>query len=245
MTADQHTPRWRHLVDGAASIAVVIVCLIAAWKLLSPDTVPGARAPRQPSPRQEVAAQLPTEPVSLEGAKLRGNPSAPIAVIEYSDFQCPYCATYAREVKPTLISTYVDSGKVLMAFRHLPLSAIHPTAQLAAEASECANERNKFWELHDLFFRNQSSLTAQTVREYARSTGIEIDLHECSSKYAARVLADARTAEALGVSGTPTFLIGTLEPNQHVKVLARLTGAAPFHRFRREIERLLTTRGAP
>jgi protein-disulfide isomerase len=144
----------------------------------------------------EVAA---TDPI-------KGNPNAPITIVEYSDFQCPYCA----RVNPTLeqvMKTYGDKVKIV--FKDFPLPN-HPQAPKAAEAAHCAGEQGKFWELHDRMFANQQALQVPNIKEYATAVGLDMNaFSQCldSGKHAARVTENLRTGEALGVGSTPTLYI--------------------------------------
>lgn len=135
-----HASGWRGVLETITTIAVLVFCLVATWKLLRQRVDPGAgplAVPSRPVESGEAAVPIPSLPVSLEGAAIKGNASAPIALIEFSDFQCPYCAAFARETLPQLEAMYVGSGKVLVAFRHLPLPTIHPFSRAAAEAAVC------------------------------------------------------------------------------------------------------------
>jgi protein-disulfide isomerase len=134
-------------LDVFAAVLVIIVGTLALWRSLHSTRTPVAAREARPAP------PLPTEPVSLDGAALKGSSSANIAIIEYSDFQCPYCAKFVRDTFPLLNRRYIETGKVLFAFRHLPLDNIHSLAHRAAENAECARQQGKFWEMHDALSR--------------------------------------------------------------------------------------------
>jgi protein-disulfide isomerase len=163
--------------------------------------------------------------LSLEGAALEGNRSARIALIEYSDFQCPFCGNFARETLPSFRERYVKSGKVLLAFRHLPLAEMHPLATRAAETAVCAEREGKFWDLHDRFF-SQKRLDEAHLLNMANAVGLEpSSLSQCVRDQAvARVNADVESGKKLGITGTPTFLIGTVQSDGRVKVSDILVG---------------------
>jgi protein-disulfide isomerase len=134
-----------------------------------------------------------------------GDPS--VTVIEYSDFECGFCANFATGTFPALRQAYVDTGKVRWVFRHYPL---HGNSQAAAEASECAADQGMFWEYHDLLFANNSALSEADLKSYAGQLGLDqatFDACLDGGGKAARVQEDADAAMAAGVPGTPTFFI--------------------------------------
>lgn len=201
--------------------------------------VPTQQRSARPS-RRSPEPPLPTSPVSLDGAALQGNQNARVALIEYSDFQCPFCGKFAREVLPDLQEKYVRSGRILLAFRHFPLP-MHPFAHKAAEASECAGRQGRFWPMHDLLFRDAAALDRSRFDASAQALGVDMKrFAECLEGQAAqRVERDAAGGRALLVSATPTFFAGTLEPGGLVKVTQRLTGAMPLAQFETALDALL------
>jgi Na+/H+ antiporter NhaA len=137
---------------------------------------------------------------------VRGPIDAPVTVVEYGDFECPYCG----QAEPVVRELLSDFGDVRYVWRHLPLSDVHPNAQLAAEASEAAAEQGAFWELHDLLFEHQDALRPGDLVDYAERLGLDAErftnaLREHAG--AARVAEDVDSADLSGVSGTPTFFI--------------------------------------
>ena len=105
----------------------------------------------------------PKDPLPLEGAAIRGNRSATVAIVEYSDFKCPACGQFATGTLPAIERRYVDTGKVLLAFRQYPMDR-RPLAQKAAEAAICAGDQGKFWEMHDQLFAHQGRLEETSLR---------------------------------------------------------------------------------
>src|SRR6058998_2033813 len=154
-----------------------------------------------------IFLQKPKVEVAYDPARLRGNPKAPVVIVEFSDFQCPYC----RAVQPTLKSLLAKyEGRVSLSYRDLPLRDIHPQAQMAAEASRCAGEQGKFWEYHDLLFENPNKLNREGLVEQARSLKLdEKQFDSClsSGKYKAQVEHDRQLGMRAGLTGTPGFFI--------------------------------------
>ncbi len=145
-------------------------------------------------------------PVDPGRDHIRGPASAPVTIVEYGDFECPYCG----QAEPAIRNLLVGQGEVRYAWRHLPLNDVHPHAQLAAEAAEAAAAQGKFWEMHDQLIEHQDELVARDLIRYASEIGLDsarflADLRKHAG--AARVAEDIDTADLSGVSGTPTFFI--------------------------------------
>jgi len=174
--------------------------------------------PRRPDPSQRVE-------IPRGGAAVRGPENAKVSIVEYSDFQCPFCA----RVLPTLNrirETYGD--QVNLVYKHLPLR-IHPEAQPAAAAAEAAGLQGRFWEMHDKIFANQRELSDAKYVEWARELGLDVERFERDRKseaVRARIAKDEQEAERFGVSGTPAFFING----------RFLSGAQPFEAFQRVID---------
>ncbi len=145
--------------------------------------------------------------VAVDGFPARGPADAPVTIVEFSDFECPYCARLAP-VLDEVKRQYGDTVRVV--YRHYPLTGIHPDAWKAAEASLCAGEQGRFWELHDLMFADQGALTAAHLKAKAERLNLDAEAFgECldSGRYYDAVLADVRAGDAAGVSGTPAMFI--------------------------------------
>lgn len=183
-------------------------------------------------PAPIAAVSIPKAPISLAVDITRGNTTARVAILEFSDFQCPSCGQFARTVLPSLEAAYVDTGAVLIAFRNMPMSRIHPFAAGAAAAATCAGSHGKFWSVHDSLFNNQDRLDSRSLRALLGATGMSADdITRCVGQPARLKLErDLATARALGVTGTPTFFIGTLSGGM-LHVTARLTGFQPASVF--------------
>jgi protein-disulfide isomerase len=144
--------------------------------------------------------------VDPERDHIRGPIDAPVTVVEYGDFECPYCG----RAEPVVRELLREFGDVRYVWRHLPLTDVHPRAQLAAEAAEAAADQGAFWELHDLLLRNQNALNPSDLMGYAEQLGLEVERFADAVRehaFASRVAEDVDSADLSGVSGTPTFFI--------------------------------------
>jgi protein-disulfide isomerase len=145
-------------------------------------------------------------PVDPGRDHVRGPKKSPVTVVEYGDFECPYCG----QAEPVVRELLADAGDVRYVWRHLPLNDVHPNAQSAAEAAEAAAGQGAFWELHDLLLDRQDALRPPDLVRYAAQLGLDVqrftdDLRRHAG--AARVAEDVDSADLSGVSGTPTFFI--------------------------------------
>jgi protein-disulfide isomerase len=180
--------------------------------------------------------------VDISREPFKGLPAAKVAIIEFSDFECPFCGRYDRDTFPQIESEYVKSGKVKYVWRDLPLS-MHKNAFKAAEAAHCAGEQGKFWEMHDRFFDNQKALTPADVTGHAAAVGLDAAaFQQCldSGRHTAGIRKDMGEAASSGITGTPSFLIGIVQPDSTVKVVRRLIGARPLEDFKQAIDEALT-----
>jgi Na+/H+ antiporter NhaA len=149
------------------------------------------------------------DPVDLERDHIRGTVDSPVTVLEYGDFECPYCG----QAEPVLRELLREHGDVAYVWRHLPLNDVHPNAQRAAEAAEAAAEQGAFWEMHDVLLERQDDLTYRDLIGYARELGLDVERFERDLRTrsgAGRIAQDVDSADLSAVSGTPTFFINGL-----------------------------------
>ena len=234
--------RWSTVKSIIETVALVTIALAILYTVKDGPTRSAARAAGARPPRP--AAPLPVEPISLAGAPTSGSKTAKIAMVVYSDFQCPFCAKFAREMLPTLQKQYVDTGRVLIAFRQLPLE-MHAFAQKAAEGSLCAERQGKFWPFHDGLFANPQALDTGSLEQRAAELGLDTAAFKTclSGQTAANVESDKKGAERFGITGTPTFLVGPLVAEGRLKVTERFSGALPVQQFQTVLEGLLRKAG--
>ena len=165
-------------------------------------------------------------PVDASKGFVRGNKAAPVTIVEFSDFQCPFCKRATPIVKQVL-EHY--PGKVKWVFRDFPIASLHPDAPKAAEAARCAAEQGKFWEYHDVLFEKAPQLSIEELKRYAKDLKLDsAAFAKCldSGKQAAAVKADIEQGDRLGITGTPTFFINGRQ----------LVGAEPLATFEKIID---------
>ena len=188
-----------------------------------------------------VAASGPVR-TSVAEAPMLGRADAPVTFVEFSDYQCPFCQRFFATTLSAIKKQYIDTGKVRYVFRDFPLDQRHPQARKAAEAVHCAGEHGKYWEMHDLLFQNQKALGPRELAEHARTVGLDGAIfEEClsSGRHAARVDRGLADGAAVGVQGTPTFVVGKTKPGDVVEGTP-IRGAQPLETFRRIIDQWLT-----
>ena len=189
-------------------------------------------------------ALKPPPTMSVAGELYKGEPAAKVAIIEYADFQCPFCRRFESQVYPNIRDSYINTGKLKYFHRDMPL-VFHQGAMPAARAAHCASEQGKFWEMHDSLLGDAASLTPADIDERAGKLGLNVpDLDKCiaSDRFADIIQRGISEASAMQISGTPTFIIGTLDANGNVmSVKKTVVGASPFEAFKAAIDPLLAS----
>ncbi len=184
----------------------------------------------------ESIGVAPTAAASLQKGNTLGDPNAPVKLVEYADFQCPYCMRYWKETEPQIIEQYVKTGKVYYEY-HSVGAFIGPESGAAAQAAYCAGDQGQFWQYHDALYshwtgENVGDFAAPNLKQFATTLGLDRSAFDTcldSGKYASRIQQDVKDARAAGVQATPSFLInGQL-----------LEGAQPFAVFQQAIEAAL------
>ncbi|MCA9980442.1 MAG: DsbA family protein, partial [Anaerolineales bacterium] len=167
-----------------------------------------------------------------------GDEDAPITIVEFSDYQCPFCRRHVDETMPTLLAEMIETGRVRYEFKDFPLDNIHPQARLAAEAARCAGDQEAYWEMHDRLFAGQELWSgqadpAEVFGQFAAELGLDTAVFETcldSGTYTNAVQADVAEGMALGITGTPTFFIGGYG----------ISGAQPIDLFQTVVEAIET-----
>jgi protein-disulfide isomerase len=196
-----------------------------------------------PPPPPPPVADIPSVRLNLAGSPVKGAATAKMVLVEFSDFECPYCGRHVQTAYRDIQRQYVDTGRIKYVFRHLPLEQIHPQARKAAEASECARDQGKFWEFHDRLFVNQKALAVADLSNHARAENLDVArFQSCldEGKMVAKVAEDMKEAERLQVTSTPAFFIGDVQADGSVRLARRVTGAQPFQVFQAALDNALT-----
>lgn len=197
------------------------------------NAAPAAAAPQAAAPQAPVApdAKQVLKDLKMGHLPVEGNENAKVTIVEFSDFECPFCGRFYTDTLPSLRKEYIDTGKVKLYFRHYPLS-FHPKAVPLAHASECANDQAAFLKMHDKIFDNAATVATSTDETYTQwATELGLDVAAFNSCYQAKthqakIDEDFAAGAAVGVSGTPTFYINGKQ----------LVGAQPFAAFKAIID---------
>ncbi len=175
--------------------------------------------------------------VGLDDDPMIGNSNAPVIMVEFSEFQCPFCSRFNNVTFPLIKKDYINTGKVKYVVRDYPLP-FHEQAQKAGEAASCAREQNKYWEMREKLFNNQQALDVPSLKKYAGEIGLNqnsFDMCLDSGKYEKEVKKDLEEGSKYGVKGVPGFFIGKNKGGS--KFTGKLiSGAHPFEKFKELIE---------
>ena len=170
----------------------------------------------------------------------KGSDEARVALIEYSDYECPFCIRHSRETMPLIEKNYIATGKILYGFRDFPIDQLHPQAIRAHEAAQCAGEQGKYWEMHARSFGQPSQHTPEALERTATEVGLNIgEFRSClaSGKFTPAIRASVDQANSFGANGTPAFFIGIIDPEtKQVRITRAISGAVPFAQFAQALE---------
>lgn len=224
---------WSHLMSRLHAPILVLVALALTGCAAAPTEAPVPPEALQPAAAPAAAAR------ETEAFNDLGRADAPVTIIEFSDFECPYCARHALQTFPELQRNYIDTGKVRYAARDLPLLS-HRFAIPAAVAARCAGEQGKFWEYRQALFTQQSRLGTAPYAELAESQGLDLARFEtcrADGRAEAAVRADAELANSQGITSTPTFVIGRVVNGEFQA--ETISGAKSYTVFAARVDALL------
>ncbi|MGH1520762.1 MAG: DsbA family protein [Nitrosopumilus sp.] len=194
----------------------------------------------------QSANQPNTQPinVSIDDDPMKGNPNAPNTIIEFSDYECPFCKRFFEDTLPLIEENYINTGKVNFVYRDFPIQSIHPNAVPAAVAAECADDQNSFWSFHDMIFENKNTWSKldgedllKEFEQYATTLGLDTkEFNVCleSGKHLDEVRKDLQDGQNYGITGTPGFFIG----NDNLGYIM-VSGAKPYPIFEEILEEML------
>ena len=193
-----------------------------AWWTLSPKTSGHRTTP------------VPRELISLNNDPVDGTLNAPVAIIEYSDFECPFCRQFATKVLPDLRRTFLQTGRAQLVFRHFPLSTIHKQAQAAAVLALCADAQARFWPVHDRLFE-LTVLSQDAFVAVAKASALDLGALDLCTRFGSpadqSVTADVLKAANLGVFATPTFFVGRVNNRRQLRVVRIIQGSQSYADF--------------
>ncbi len=197
---------------------------------------------QRPQPRRAVAFE--PQDVAIKGAPFLGPTDARVTLVEFTDYQCPFCRRHFTNVMPEIRKKYVDTGKLKYVMRQFPLP-MHSRATKASEAALCAGDQGKYWEVHKRIFSDQRKLSDEDLIAHAEAEGLAtVTFKACldDGKYTEQVKSDTSDGSKAGVRGTPSFLLGLTDPaDPHkIKATAFIRGAQAFDAFKTKIDELLT-----
>lgn len=236
----------RAVLIGSVIIAITILIHGGIIKI-APKTA-GTRVAPVASPAAQAPQQPTSGKVSVDDDPVLGNENAPVTLVEFSDYECPFCKRHFDEVYPSIKKDYIDTGKVKMVFRDYPLPFHDPMATFEAKAATCAKEQGgdeAYFKFHNAIFTktksNGNGLTKDEVYQFAADLGLnKANLKSCadSDKYEEEIKKDLADGAAAGVSGTPSFLIGKSDPSGTITGSV-VVGAQPYSAFQAVIDPLL------
>lgn len=187
------------------------------------------------------APSLVNSSFDISGMPANGRATAPITLIEISDYHCPYCRRHVQQTQPRIYSELVNTGRVRHVFVHYPIAQLHPDAYRSHEAAACANDQGKFWDLHKKLFETPLK-TVEQLTAVAQDAGLDGNaLRACleSGKHAQEVQASVERVAKLNVNGTPMFLLGRTAGDSKVTVAKVVEGAQPYEAFKMAVDEIL------
>ncbi len=223
--------RVKSIVDIASGIAVILASGVLVWTLLLRP------APASPQSGPQVER--------VEGLRIGADfirhqlGSGSITIVEFSDFECPFCRRHATDTFKEIQKDLLESGNVRYAALHFPIQEIHPHADAAAAAAECAGQQRRFWQMREKLFANPKQLATANLLQYSRELELEpVSFEKCleNADTHAIVSADQLEGVRLGVAGTPAFFVGRMQPDGSIKLLTRIKGAVSIGAFKKAID---------
>jgi len=195
--------------------------------------------PQQQAPAAPKIQQYMT--VKSDTINVLGKPDALLTMVEFTDYQCPFCGRFEATTFPEIKKNYIDTGKMRLIVRDLPLEGLHPYALKAAQAAHCASDQGKFWEMKDILFKNQAKLDTDSLAGYAtKDLALNADTFKkcmADGNHLKEINAEAKYAQSLGITGTPTFIVGkTAGDSVEGRVIV---GAVPYDNFATVINEVL------
>lgn len=198
---------------------------------------------QQPPAQQATPGQAPG--LNIAGAPVLGRMDAPVTIVEFSDYECPFCQNFFASTLPQIKRDYIDTGKARYVLLDFPLDRVHRKARKAAEAAHCAAEQGKFWEMHHILFAQKGQLDVNLYGGYARKLGLNTPAFDTclkSGRQSATIDRAMASGANIGIRVTPSFIVSLTEPGDFVNGGAVITGAQAFEEYRTAIEQALAAK---
>lgn len=226
------TPFWLY---GVPIVCVVMVLIF--WMQTRQDIAALSQQQRQLAADLDAARGITT--IDVTGAPALGPESQAVTLIEFSDYECPFCIRHFTQTMPQIEEQFIKTGRIRYVFKDFPIDQLHPGAIRGHEAARCAGEQGKFWEMHRRMFTPPGSHTDAALEAGAVAAGAAVGpFKEClaSGRTTADVRKTIQTAVDLGANGTPSFFVGIRElATNQVRIVTAVTGAQPFSEFEKAI----------
>lgn len=221
------TRRAKSALEVTSTMVLTVASGALAWNLLkSPEAPP---PPNTPRPKVESVSGVRIEAAQATNRTGKGA----VAIVEFSDYECPFCAQHARDAYPSIRRDLLEPGLATYATLAFPLERIHPQARKASEAAECAARQGRYWEMHERLFASPAALAAEGLSESAKAVGLDSDrFQSCLAGEASdKVASDMAVGRQLGVNATPTFFVGVIRPDGSIDLMKRLNGVVTVDDF--------------
>jgi protein-disulfide isomerase len=224
-----------------AAVAVLLAAGVGGYMKLSSEIESLRESQRQMG--AELAGMRKSAIVDLAGVPWRGGRDAVVTLLEYSDYECPFCIRHFAVTMPQIDKEYIQTGKIRYAFRDNPVDQLHPQAIRAHEAARCAGDQGKYWEMHGRLFTGAGTHADDTLIGHAAALGLPAaDFQRCleSGRHTEDIRRTAAEAASFGANGTPAFFLGVRDPaTDQIRLTRAITGAQPYEVFAQAIDALL------
>jgi protein-disulfide isomerase len=217
---------------------VSLAFTVGLWYQTRQDLASLAQAQRQLASDLDAARGLTT--INVAGAPARGPAGQILTLVEFSDYECPFCIRHFEQTMPAIDAKWIQTGKLRYVFRDFPIDQLHPAAIQGHLAARCAAEQGKFWEMHARMFTAPGSHTPPGIEARAGEAGVDLTpFRECiaSGRFRAEIEKTIQQAVELGANGTPAFFVGVRDPQtEDVRIVTSISGAQPFEAFEKAFE---------
>lgn len=221
------TSRLKSALEVTSTLVLTVAGGALAWNLLwNPGARQSAKAPR---PKVESVSGLRIE--ATQATNRTGDGA--VAIVEFSDFECPFCGQHARDTYPSIRRDLVEQGLASYVALAFPLERIHPHARKASEAAECAARQGRYWEMHERLFASPTALADEGLSGSAKAVGVDSERFQAclGGEASDKVAADIAVGRRLGVNSTPTFFVGLIQADGSINLMRRLNGVGTFDDF--------------